>query len=189
MTPDSALHAGEMGASLLCFVTAPIEDMKPLIDGYRERFRECHGRAAPPEVLVDFHYVHEDAAEAARVGREFAGRYYESVVSHYNFDGTHFAKTKGYEAYAEGAEAIRDAGLEAATDAYVAPQAGIGTPEQVIENFRARREVIGETHVMATFLYGAMPYETAERSMRLYSAEVIPELRKMEAAAEAVPVG
>ena len=189
MTPDSALHAGEMGASLLCFVTAPIEDMKPLIDGYRERFRECHGRAAPPEVLVDFHYVHEDAAEAARVGREFAGRYYESVVSHYNFDGTHFAKTKGYEAYAEGAEAIRDAGLEAATDAYVAPQAGIGTPEQVIENFRARREAIGATHVMATFLYGAMPYETAERSMRLYSAEVIPELRKMEAAAEAVPVG
>lgn len=183
MTPDSALLAADLGATLLCFVTAPSEEMKPLIDGYRERFRERHGRPAPPEVLVDFAYVHEDADEAARVGREYAGRYYESVVSHYNFDGTHFAETKGYEAYADGAKAIRDAGLDAAADAYVAPQAGIGTPEQVIENFRRRREVLGETSVMATFLYGAMPYEVAERSIRLFSQEVMPELRRMEAAA------
>jgi alkanesulfonate monooxygenase SsuD/methylene tetrahydromethanopterin reductase-like flavin-dependent oxidoreductase (luciferase family) len=182
MTPESALHAAELGATLLCFVTAPIEQMKPLIDGYRGRFQEVQGRAAPPEVLVDFAYLNEDAAEAARVGREYAGRYYESVVSHYNFDGTHFAKTKGYEAYAEGAAAIRDAGLEAAADAYVAPQAGIGTPEQVIEKFRHRREVIGATSAMVCFLYGAMPYEMAGRSVRLFSTEVMPELRRMEAA-------
>jgi alkanesulfonate monooxygenase SsuD/methylene tetrahydromethanopterin reductase-like flavin-dependent oxidoreductase (luciferase family) len=181
MTPASALVAAELGATLLCFVTGPIEEMAPLIHGYRERFRERHGREAPPEVLVDFSYVHEDAGEAARIGRQYAGRYYESVVSHYNFDGTHFASTNGYELYADGAQAIRDAGLEAATDAYVAPQAGIGTPEQVIENFRRRREVIGETSIMATFMYGAMPYETAERSLRLFAAEVMPELRRMGA--------
>jgi alkanesulfonate monooxygenase SsuD/methylene tetrahydromethanopterin reductase-like flavin-dependent oxidoreductase (luciferase family) len=181
MSPDSALIAADLGATLLCFVTAPIEQMAPLIHGYRERFKERHGREAPPEVLVDFSYVHEDAAEAARVGRQYAGRYYESVVSHYNFDGTHFATTKGYEQYAEGAKAIRDAGLEAAADAYVAPQAGIGTPEQVVENFRRRREVIGPTSIMATFLYGAMPYEMAQASIRLFASEVMPELRKLGA--------
>jgi alkanesulfonate monooxygenase SsuD/methylene tetrahydromethanopterin reductase-like flavin-dependent oxidoreductase (luciferase family) len=190
MTPDSALAAADLGATLLTFVTAPIEEMKPLIiDPYRERFRERHGRRPPPEVLVDFAYVHEDPEEAARVGRQYAGRYYESVVSHYNFDGTHFARTKGYEAYAEGAAAIRDAGLEAATDAYVAPQAGIGSPEQVIEKFRHRREVVGDTTVLACFLYGAMPYEMAESSVRLFSAEVMPELRRMEAVAEPAAVG
>jgi alkanesulfonate monooxygenase SsuD/methylene tetrahydromethanopterin reductase-like flavin-dependent oxidoreductase (luciferase family) len=181
MSPDSALIAADLGATLLCFVTAPIEQMAPLIHGYRERFKERHGREAPPEVLVDFSYVHEDAAEAARVGRQYAGRYYESVVSHYNFDGTHFATTKGYEQYAEGAKAIRDAGLEAAADAYVAPQAGIGTPEQVVENFRRRREVIGPTSIMATFLYGAMPYGMAQASIRLFASEVMPELRKLGA--------
>jgi len=190
MTPDSALAAADLGATLLSFVTAPIEEMKPLIiDPYRERFEERHGRKPPPEVLVDFAYVHEDPEEAARVGRQYAGRYYESVVSHYNFDGTHFAGTKGYEAYAEGAAAIRDAGMEAATDAYVAPQAGIGTPGQVIENFRHRHEVVGETTVLACFLYGAMPYEMAERSVRLFSAEVMPELRTLETAAEPAAVG
>ncbi len=183
MTPDSAILAADMGATLLCFVTASIEEMKPLIDSYRERFQEVHDRPAPPEVLVDFAYVNEDAEEAAKVGRQYAGRYYESVVSHYNFDGTHFGKTKGYEAYDQGAKAIRDAGLEAATDAYVAPQAGIGTPEEVVEKFRRRREVIGETSVLATFLYGAMPYEMADRSVRMFSEEVMPELRKLEAAA------
>jgi alkanesulfonate monooxygenase SsuD/methylene tetrahydromethanopterin reductase-like flavin-dependent oxidoreductase (luciferase family) len=181
MSPDSALIAADLGATLLCFVTAPIEQMAPLIHGYRQRFKERHGREAPPEVLVDFSYVHEDAAEAARVGRHYAGRYYESVVSHYNFDGTHFATTKGYEQYAENAKAIRDAGLEAAADAYVAPQAGIGTPEQVVENFRRRREVIGPTSIMATFLYGAMPYEMAQASIRLFASEVMPELRKLGA--------
>jgi len=179
MSPDSALIAADLGATLLCFVTGPIEQMAPLIHGYRDRFLERHGREAPPEVLVDFSYVHEDAAEAARVGRQYAGRYYESVISHYNFDGTHFASTKGYEQYDVGAKAIRDAGLEAATDAYVAPQAGIGTPEQVVENFRLRREVIGPTSIMATFMYGAMPYDVAKRSIRLFASEVMPELRKL----------
>jgi alkanesulfonate monooxygenase SsuD/methylene tetrahydromethanopterin reductase-like flavin-dependent oxidoreductase (luciferase family) len=180
MTPSSALVAAELGATLLCFVTAPIEQMAPLILGYRERFEQRHGRPAPPEVLVDFSYVHEDADEAARIGRDYAGRYYESVVSHYEFDGTHFASTKGYEAYAEGAQAIRDAGLEAAKDAYVAPQAGIGTPEQVVEKFRRRRAVIGTSSVMATFMYGGTPRDIAERSMRLFASEVMPELRRMD---------
>jgi alkanesulfonate monooxygenase SsuD/methylene tetrahydromethanopterin reductase-like flavin-dependent oxidoreductase (luciferase family) len=180
MTPDSALVAADLGATLLCFVTASIEELMPLILGYRERYRERHGRSAPPEVLVDFAYVHESAVEAAAVGRRYAGRYFESVVSHYNFDGTHFATTKGYEAYAEGAKAIRDAGLEASTDAYVAVQAGIGTPEQVIDKYRKRREIVGPTSVMATFMYGGMPYDTAERSVRLFASEVIPELRRLD---------
>jgi alkanesulfonate monooxygenase SsuD/methylene tetrahydromethanopterin reductase-like flavin-dependent oxidoreductase (luciferase family) len=54
MTPNSALVAADLGATLLCFVTAPIEQMAPLIFGYRERFEQQHGRPAPPEVLVDF---------------------------------------------------------------------------------------------------------------------------------------
>jgi alkanesulfonate monooxygenase SsuD/methylene tetrahydromethanopterin reductase-like flavin-dependent oxidoreductase (luciferase family) len=188
MSLDSALIAADLGATLLGFVTAPIEEMAPLILAYRERFKGRHGRDAPPEVLVDFSYIHEDAEEAARVGRQYAGRYYESVVSHYNFDGTHFATTKGYEQYAEGAKAIRDAGLEAATDAYVAPQAGIGSPEQVVEKFRHRHEVIGTTSIMATFLYGAMPYDVAGRSIRLFASEVMPELRKLAEGSPAASV-
>jgi alkanesulfonate monooxygenase SsuD/methylene tetrahydromethanopterin reductase-like flavin-dependent oxidoreductase (luciferase family) len=188
MSLDSALIAADLGATLLGFVTAPIEEMAPLILAYRERFKGRHGRDAPPEVLVDFSYVHDDAEEAARVGRQYAGRYYESVVSHYNFDGTHFATTKGYEQYAEGAKAIRDAGLEAATDAYVAPQAGIGSPEQVVEKFRHRHEAIGTTSIMATFLYGAMPYDVAGRSIRLFASEVMPELRKLAEGSRAASV-
>ncbi|WP_169541948.1 LLM class flavin-dependent oxidoreductase [Nocardia jiangxiensis] len=181
MSPDSAVRAGELGATLLTFVTSPDEQMKPLIDAYRDTYLARHGRTAPPEILVDFALVHEDRNEAERLGRKYAGRYYESVVSHYNFDGTHFGTTRGYEAYADGAKAIRDAGLEAATDAYVAPQAAIGTPEQVLAKFRRRYEVLGRTNVMATFLYGAMPYEVAEQSIRLFADAVMPELRKMAA--------
>ncbi len=181
LTPDSALHAADLGATLMTFVTASDEEMKPLLDGYRERFAQRHGRKPPPEILVDYAYVSEDGEKAAEAGRKYAGRFYESLVLHYKFDDTHFAETKGYETYDETAKMVRDDGMDAAADAYVAPQAGIGSPEEVIEKFRHRREILGETGLLGCFLYGGMTLEEADRSLRLFASEVMPELRRLEA--------
>jgi len=179
MSPDSAVYAGEVGGELLMFITGAIEDAMPLIQGYRDKFLETHGRPAPPPTMTDFVYVHEDSEEARKGGELYAGRYYESVVRHYSFAGTHFEDTKGYEAYAAGAKALRDAGMEAATQAYIDAQAGIGTPEQVIEKYRKRMEVAGPFHAAGAYFYGGMTKEEGKRNMRLFSKEVMPELRKL----------
>lgn len=179
MSPDSAVNAGEYGAELLMFITGAIEDTMPLIQGYRDKYQETQGRPAPPPTMTDFIYVHEDADEARKGGELYAGRYYESVVRHYSFDGTHFENTKGYEAYAQGAKALRDAGMEAATQAYLDAQAGIGTPEQVIEKYRKRMEVSGPFHAAGAYFYGGMTKDEGARNMRLFSQEVMPELRKL----------
>ena len=179
MSPDSAVNAGEYGGELLMFITGKIEDAMPLVNGYREKFQATHGRPAPPPTTTDFVYVHEDADEARKGAELYAGRYYESVVRHYSFSGTHFENTKGYEQYAEGAKALRDAGMEAATQAYLAAQAGIGTPEQILEKYRHRMEVLGPFNPAGAFYYGGMTKEDGERNTRLFSTEVMPELRKM----------
>jgi alkanesulfonate monooxygenase SsuD/methylene tetrahydromethanopterin reductase-like flavin-dependent oxidoreductase (luciferase family) len=180
MSPESSGRAGEIGAELLMFITGPPEAWMPLVEDYRAKYRLSQNGATPPAPhMVDFYYLHEDADVAREKAALYAGRYYESVVRHYSFSGEHFQNTKGYEAYAAGAQALRDAGMEAATQAYLDAQAGLGTPEQVIEKFRARMEVSGPFHAAGAHYYGGMTVEEAKRSMTLFAKEVLPELRSM----------
>jgi alkanesulfonate monooxygenase SsuD/methylene tetrahydromethanopterin reductase-like flavin-dependent oxidoreductase (luciferase family) len=179
MSPDSAVQAGSLASELLLFMTQPIEATMPLIQGYCERYTETTGQIPPPPTTTDYMYVHEDATEARRAGLLYAGRYFQSVVRHYSFDGTHFADTKGYEQYAESAKAIRDAGMDAAVVAYVDAQAGVGTPEEVIAKYRHRLDVMGPFHAAGAFFYGGMSVEECDRSTRLFASEVAPELRKL----------
>ena len=52
-----------------------------------------------------------------------------------------------------------------------------GTPEQVIAAYRARWELIGPFEAAPAFRFGGIPIEQAEASMRLFAAEVLPELK------------
>jgi alkanesulfonate monooxygenase SsuD/methylene tetrahydromethanopterin reductase-like flavin-dependent oxidoreductase (luciferase family) len=180
MSPDSALAAGDFGGELLMFMTKGIEDTMPLIQGYYDRYSAATGGKTPPApTTTDFVFCDDDPKKAAEGGALYAGRYFHSVVRHYSFSGEHFANTKGYEQYAEGAQAIRDAGMDAATEAYINCQAGIGTPEQIIEKYRHRMNVMGPCHAAGAFYYAGMSKETADRSTRLFANEVMPELRKL----------
>jgi alkanesulfonate monooxygenase SsuD/methylene tetrahydromethanopterin reductase-like flavin-dependent oxidoreductase (luciferase family) len=180
MSPESAVNAGGFGGELLMFMTASIEDTMPLIQSYYDKYTETTGHAIPPApTTTDFVYCHEDPNEAAKGGALYAGRYFHSVVRHYSFAGEHFKDTKGYEAYAEGAAAIREAGMDAATENYVNIQAGIGTPEQIIQKYQHRMDVMGPFHMAGAFYYAGMEKDVADRSTRLFASEVMPELRKM----------
>jgi alkanesulfonate monooxygenase SsuD/methylene tetrahydromethanopterin reductase-like flavin-dependent oxidoreductase (luciferase family) len=179
MSPESAVNAGEFGGELLMFMTKDVESTMPLIQGYYDKYTETTGGIPPAPTTTDFVYCDEDPKKAAEGGLLYAGRYFSSVVRHYSFDGEHFAKSKDYKSYAEGAQAIRDAGMDAATQAYVDAQAGIGTPEQIIEKYRHRMDVMGPLHAAGAFYYGGMSKEIASRSTELYAKEVMPELRKL----------
>jgi alkanesulfonate monooxygenase SsuD/methylene tetrahydromethanopterin reductase-like flavin-dependent oxidoreductase (luciferase family) len=180
MSPESAANAGEFGGELLMFMTKDIEGTMPLIQGYYDKYTEATGNPIPPApTTTDFVFCDEDPKVAAEGGALYAGNYFSSVVRHYSFDGEHFAKSKDYKAYAEGAQALREAGMEAATQAYLDAQAGIGTPAEIIEKYRHRMEVMGPCHAAGAFYYGGMDKETASRSTELFAKEVMPELRKL----------
>ena len=51
-----------------------------------------------------------------------------------------------------------------------------GTPEQIIAQFATRRELIGDFELGTCFRFGGLPHDQAEESMRLFAAEVLPEL-------------
>jgi alkanesulfonate monooxygenase SsuD/methylene tetrahydromethanopterin reductase-like flavin-dependent oxidoreductase (luciferase family) len=179
MTNASALAAADIGAALMVFTQGPIETHMPDMTDYRERFRSLHGHDAPPIMMTDFTYCHEDPEEAERVARRYLPIYFASVIQHYDFSGEHFGKTKGYEAYDAGAAAIRAAGKEEAAKGWADSQIW-GTPEQIIEKYRARVDVMGDLEACLIFSYSGMPYDKARASQELFAREVLPALKEMQ---------
>jgi hypothetical protein len=101
-----------------------------------------------------------------------------------DFDGSHWGNTTGYQAYQAGADAIREAGLEAAVEGFISSQCW-GTPDQILEKYKHRVDLVGPMRANMAISYAGMPFELASGSLDLIGREVAPQLRKMEIPAAA----
>lgn len=179
MTPDSGVAAANLGGTMMSFVQLPWDQHNAAVEAWRERFREVHPNKNPgAPVFSDFTYCHEDAVTAEKVAREYLSKYYLSVIKHYDFDGSHWGETKGYQAYQAGASALQEIGLEAACEGFVQSQAW-GTPEQIIAKWTQRAEITGELRPAMAVSYAGMPFDMVEQSLRLIGEKVAPALRKL----------
>jgi hypothetical protein len=152
----------------------------PSIERHRELYRELHGEAAPPPLTCDFTYCGADRAEARERATRYLGTYLASVLEHYEVLGAHFAETKGYEAYARASDVLRGAG-DAAPEHFLRSflkAVAFGTPDEILTALAARRELMGSFELSTCFRFGGIPFEQAEASMRLFAAEVMPELKR-----------
>jgi alkanesulfonate monooxygenase SsuD/methylene tetrahydromethanopterin reductase-like flavin-dependent oxidoreductase (luciferase family) len=179
MTPDSAMAAANSGATMMCFVQAPFEVHAEAIHAWKDRYKELHPeRVMGSPVLTDFTYCHEDAEEAERVAREYLAKYFLTVIKHYEFDGQHWGKTSGYTAYQAGADAIREAGLDAAVEGFIQSQCW-GTPDQMVEKYQRRVDLVGDMRCSMAVSYAGMPFEKAHASLKLIGAKVAPRVRQL----------
>lgn len=179
MSPDSAVVAGNLGLQMMAFIQGPMETMHlPMIEMYREAYRKSQGTDAPPPLMIDLTYCHNDSAEAERVALEATANYYITCVEHYEFGERHFESTKGYSSYAAAREALQEYGLDAVVDTYARAQIW-GTPDEIIEKHRQRKEIVGEYEPIMVFQYGGLHGQKAMDSYRLFSDEVLPALQKL----------
>ncbi|HEX9841487.1 MAG TPA: LLM class flavin-dependent oxidoreductase, partial [bacterium] len=146
---------------------------------YSATFRESNGREAPQPLAAAFLCVDEDAGRAEEMAQRYIGDYYHSVMKHYELTAGHLANTKGYDFYHRVGKHIERHGADHAAQQFVELMP-YGTPEQVLEKVRRIHRHIGNAGLLATFSFGGMPYDVAERSLRLFSKEVLPELKKFE---------
>ena len=124
----------------------------------------------------DLMYCHPDPEVAEAKGLEYMTNYFLTIVRHYEIMSDHFKDTKGYGSYATAADAFKAVGLEVAAHAYCSVNSW-GTPERIIEQLRARRELIGDFELSVIVNYGGMPHADAEASMRLFASDVLPEIQ------------
>jgi len=177
LSPESVEQAAVLGARLMTFSQQPWELYKDgALATYRKSFREAHGREAPPPLTGDLMFCHRDPDRARELALEYMKNYFLVIAQHYELMSEHFKKAKGYEYYATASDLFRAVGIEVAADTYCGVQT-FGTPEQILEKLRWRRELIGDYEVALISKYGGMPFELAEESIRLFAAEVLPELR------------
>ncbi len=172
---DSLEACARLGAAMVMFSDRSWSARLPSIEKWRELHRTFHDTEPPAPLICDFVYCHEDADIAAERGPAYIAPYLESVLEHYEIMGDHFADLKGYEAYAGAAGALRRMGESGFLVGFLKATAH-GTPEQVIEQYRARWDLIGPFEAAPAFRFGGIPFDQAEASMRLFAAEVLPEL-------------
>jgi alkanesulfonate monooxygenase SsuD/methylene tetrahydromethanopterin reductase-like flavin-dependent oxidoreductase (luciferase family) len=144
----------------------------------------------PKNVL--FMYCTPTSGEARR-SEEYLLTANRDVALHYGFaDPSNFAGVKGYEAYANraaGATAVLAAAVNAAADAaskprtpgYHASNLMIGTPDEVTQRIIAAQKACSFSEITIVPQFGTMPHGEAEKSTRLFAAEVLPVIKKMEA--------
>ena len=172
---DSLEAAARLKAAMVMFADRSWKGRLPQIETWRDYYRTMHGEEPPPPLICDFVYCHRDADVAAERGPSYIAAYLESVLEHYEVTGDHFEGMKGYEAYANAAGALRRMGMTGFLDGFLDATAH-GTPEQVIEKYRTRWELLGPFEAAPAFRFGGIPFEEAEASMRLFAQEVLPEL-------------
>ncbi|MEO5901330.1 MAG: LLM class flavin-dependent oxidoreductase [Ilumatobacteraceae bacterium] len=173
---DSVEAAARLKAAMVMFADRSWKSRLPSIERWRSLYREFHDAEPPPPLICDFVYCHADADVAADKGTQYIASYLQSVLEHYEIMGDHFEGMKGYDAYASAATVLQRVGESGFLDGFLKATAS-GTPEQILANYRARWELLGGFEAAPAFRFGGVPFDEAEASMRLFAAEVLPELK------------
>jgi alkanesulfonate monooxygenase SsuD/methylene tetrahydromethanopterin reductase-like flavin-dependent oxidoreductase (luciferase family) len=190
VSPESLPIMAKLGVGILIIPQKPWKEVARELETYRSIYRDVNGVEAPPPVSAGWTFCDESAARAEEMARRFIGGYYQTVLDHYQFQGDHLARTKGYEYYGKMAEKITQYGTDTVVDYFMNLQVW-GTPEQCYEKILDIHARTNNSHYIGVFSYAGMPYEDAEANMRLFAREVMPALKKLgvEApAGERVPV-
>ena len=73
---------------------------------------------------------------------------------------------------------LKESPAEAGLEARRATQP-IGTPAAIIEKIKSLQQTISMEKVVIHMMYGGMPKEKAEKSLRLFAEKVLPEVQAM----------
>jgi alkanesulfonate monooxygenase SsuD/methylene tetrahydromethanopterin reductase-like flavin-dependent oxidoreductase (luciferase family) len=179
VSPESSVIMAKLGIGLLIIPQKPWDQVLQELGDYRRIYTEVNGTDAPPPIVAGWTFCDENADRAAELGRKYIAEYWRSVVRHYELVGDHLTKMKGYEAYKDMQErASAPGGVDQMVEFFLSLQV-YGTPEQCYEKIIDTQRRTGSEAFVGVFSYGGMPYDVAEHSLRTFSNEVIPELRRV----------
>jgi alkanesulfonate monooxygenase SsuD/methylene tetrahydromethanopterin reductase-like flavin-dependent oxidoreductase (luciferase family) len=177
VSPESVRIMADLGVGIMIVPQKPWEQVTQELEEYRTLFRDATGGEAPPPACAGWVFCDPDEGRARDLGEEYVGRYYETVITHYEFKSDHLADTKGYEFYGKLSGFLDKYGsapaIKAFTDLHV-----IGTPEQCVDKIRDIQGMVGNDTFMAVCSYGDMAPTEAERNLRLFASDVMPAVKQ-----------
>ncbi len=172
---DSVDSAARLGARMVMFAERQWDHRLPAFERYRKAYHESHGVEAPPLMTADFMYCDSDGERAVERATQYMGTYLASLLEHYELMNDHFAETKGYQGYSLNAARLQQIGESGFLRGFLKANA-FGTPDQVLTALEKRRAALGPFEQATCFRFGGVPFDEAERGMRLFAKEVLPVL-------------
>jgi alkanesulfonate monooxygenase SsuD/methylene tetrahydromethanopterin reductase-like flavin-dependent oxidoreductase (luciferase family) len=180
VSPESMPIMAKLGVGLLVIPQKPWEEVAKDFEVYHRVWAEENPATPPPQPLMGgFYFVDSNAERAREQAERHIGRYYQTVVKHYEMEAGHFAGIRGYEFYGKVHQYIARHGRDGAAQSFV-DLMPYGTPDQVLRKLEAVRAVIDMNGLLCHFSYAGMPWDEAERNLRLFAAEVLPELHRWQ---------
>src|SRR2546426_921678 len=172
------MSQGRFGVGILIIPQKPWDVVRDELAQYRTAYREVNGTDPLPTVCAGWTFCDPDAGRAREMAVRYIGGYWDSVLRHYELAKDHLKHTKGYEYYGRMSEIAAEHGTDALSEFFLSLQVW-GTPEQCHAKVADIRERVGCDTFVACFRYAGMPVDEAERSMRLFASEVMPELKTL----------
>jgi alkanesulfonate monooxygenase SsuD/methylene tetrahydromethanopterin reductase-like flavin-dependent oxidoreductase (luciferase family) len=177
---DSLKLSAQLGLGGLTFAFVNPEEAKFWVDEYYETFKkECNpiGQSVNPNVAMLTGFMcHEDAEIAMKRGYD-GSQFFAFGLGHFWRDGIHTpGKTDLWQEFQK---------RPASTDQIIERQRkkagmrGIGTPTQLIENFKALEDA-GVDQLILLQQCGAYQHDDICESMELFAAKVLPQFKERE---------
>jgi alkanesulfonate monooxygenase SsuD/methylene tetrahydromethanopterin reductase-like flavin-dependent oxidoreductase (luciferase family) len=172
-TPASFERAGKMGHWIMAIPgvgSDPIGSMQI----YRDAWREAGHATTPKILLAVFMYCHEDRDIAMRVAKLGVENHFEAIVDAMS-EYTEGAPSDAYKNYDKIRDKIACQTLESQIESMAAV---VGTPDDIVSQLLQLEDATGGCdEVSMQVLYGNMPFDDAERSVKLFGKEVIPRFQ------------
>jgi alkanesulfonate monooxygenase SsuD/methylene tetrahydromethanopterin reductase-like flavin-dependent oxidoreductase (luciferase family) len=168
MTPETFEFAGRNGHALMAI---PIGPIRPLIDAYRGAWRAA-GHPGDGEVMIAFHmFCHEDARAALEIARAPFAAYFRALTEATS-DWTKGQTSRDYRDYDKAMAKMATFTVESQIES---GGAWIGTPQDIKSIIRRVIDTIGPfEHASLQINFANLDAAEAQKSMRLFAAEVMP---------------
>lgn len=183
---DSLQLAAQLGMGALTFAFVNAEEAKFWVDEYYETFKKnCKpiGQSVNPNVAMLTGFMcNEDNETAVQRGMEGA-HFFAYGLGHYWRDGIHIpGRTDLWSDFKKQPSSI---GEKMERERKKAGMRGIGSPKQLIENFRALEEA-GVDQLIFLQQSGNYRHEHICESLELFGKEVLPQFKEREAIREKI---
>ena len=175
-TEASAKLAAENGLGQM-FVAG--DDVNEMIDKVQRFNRIRKDLSLPPDqpTTLLWMYCAETTEEAEEGWVYFQNQGVAAQHHYFDWNNPGYEGIRGYEEYLLRQNAdISPAEARLAARRATQP---IGTPEEIIEKIKSLQQTISMEKVVIHMMYGGMPRDRAEKSLRLFAEKVLPEVQAM----------
>ena len=175
-TEASAKMAAENGLGQM-FVAG--DDVNEMVDKVQRFNKIRNDLGLPPDqpTTLLWMYCAETTKEAEEGWVYFQNQGIAAQHHYFDWNNPGYEGIQGYEEYLLRQNAdISPAEARLAARRATQP---IGTPEQIIEKIKTLQQTISMEKVVIHMMYGGMPREKAEKSLRLFAERVLPEVQSM----------